>query len=453
MEPFRYHVYICDQHKPEGIPSCPAHGSKQVIEALRKEIAVKGLADEVQVTTCGSIGLCEWGPNMVVYPEGTWYTGLRPEDIPEIVSEHFQNGKPVERLIVTDKEKAKSEIQTNKGKMMTAMKARDQAGLLPQDFLDRVRAFQESRILLTAVELDLFTVVGSGATADQVAQKLHTDTRATEMLLNALVALDTLTKQDNTYHNTPLTSRFLTEGSPDNSRWSLMHSVSLWRRWSTLTDCIREGTSVTHEEASKRGDEWTKAFISAMDKNATLRAGQVAAAVGAQGVKRLLDVGGGSGAYSIAFARANADLRAEIFDLPSVIPLSAEYIKEAGFGDRIKVRPGDLRTDKFDNGYDLVFISAICHMNSPEQNVELLKKSFDALNPGGRVVIQDFILDADKTSPRTAAMFSLNMLVGTRAGASYSEPEYNAWLNEAGFKDVRRIRLMGPTALIVAKRP
>jgi (2Fe-2S) ferredoxin len=92
MEPFRLHVYVCDQAKPEGVPGCAARGSGKTLEALRREIASQGLADEVQVTTCGSLGLCERGPNMVVYPEGVWYSGVTSDQMKEIVQSHFVEG-------------------------------------------------------------------------------------------------------------------------------------------------------------------------------------------------------------------------------------------------------------------------------------------------------------------------------------------------------------------------
>jgi SAM-dependent methyltransferase len=122
--------------------------------------------------------------------------------------------------------------------------------------------------------------------------------------------------------------------------------------------------------------------------------------------------------------------------------------------DRVKVRAGDLRSDRLPaEAYDLVFISAICHMLSPAENLDLLRRCCQALAPGGRVVIQDFILEADKTAPRFAALFALNMLVGTREGSSYSEPEYAAWLGEAGFREIRRVRLPGITGLMIGSRP
>jgi cyclopropane fatty-acyl-phospholipid synthase-like methyltransferase len=163
----------------------------------------------------------------------------------------------------------------------------------------------------------------------------------------------------------------------------------------------------------------------------------------------MLDVGGGSGAYSIAFASANENLQVDLLDLATVIPIAQGHIKSAGLAGRIRTRPGDLRADKFGEGYDLVFVSAICHMLGPGENKDLLQRCFEALAPRGRVVIQDFILEPDKTAPKSAALFALNMLVGTQAGSTYTEAEYATWLEEVGFQEVRHVRLPGPSGLIV----
>jgi cyclopropane fatty-acyl-phospholipid synthase-like methyltransferase len=190
-----------------------------------------------------------------------------------------------------------------------------------------------------------------------------------------------------------------------------------------------------------------------MHKNAAFRAPLVARAVGLEGVGRVLDLGGGSGAYSIAFARANPDLEAEVLDRPSVVPLTRKYVDEAGLGNRVTAREGDMRSEEYGSGYDLVLLSAICHMYSPDENRDLLTRAFAALGPSGRVVIQDFILNSDKTGPRTGALFALNMLTGTGGGSSYSGEEYTTWLQEVGFEDAHRVPLPGPTDLVVARRP
>ncbi len=450
MQPFRYHVFICDQKKPEGVPCCPARGSQATLDALRKEVGSRGLLDTVQVTTCGSLGLCERGPNLVVYPEGVWYSGVRPEDVPELVESHFVKGRPLERLLDREESAVRTEIESNRAKFMAAQKARDASGMLPDDLNQTLRGFMESRALLTALELDAFSAVGSGATAAEVAQKISTHPRATEMLLNALAAMGLLTKQQGVFRNTPLAARFFAADSRDYARPGLLHTANIWHRWSNLTECVRAGTSVVREEMADRGDDWTEPFIAAMHRNASERAPLVVKAVGTAQEERLLDVGGGSAAYSIALAQANHKLQATVFDLPTVLPISHRHINAAGLADRITTRAGDLRCDALGRGFTIILVSAICHMLSPEENHDLFRRCREALDSGGRVVMQDFILEADKTAPKQAALFALNMLVGTRAGSTYSYDEYRAWMKAAGFGEVREIRLPGPSSLMVA---
>jgi predicted O-methyltransferase YrrM len=188
-----------------------------------------------------------------------------------------------------------------------------------------------------------------------------------------------------------------------------------------------------------------------MHRNAATRAPMVVKAVGAASVRRMLDVGGGSGAYSIAFAQANPALRAEVFDLATVVPIAGRHIAEAGLGERVRTLIGDLRKDGLGSGYDLVLLSAICHMLSPEENRDLLRRAFAALAPGGRIVIQDHIMAEDKTRPRGGALFAINMLVGTAGGSTYSEQEYAGWLRECGCEEVQRVELNGPNDLMIGR--
>jgi SAM-dependent methyltransferase len=320
------------------------------------------------------------------------------------------------------------------------------------DWNERLRAFQESRVILTALELNIFTGIADGASAAEVATKTGCAPRSTEMLLNALAAIGLIGKHDGVFRNTEVAARYFADGSPESARLALMHAVHLWERWSTLTGAVRAGSAVAATEMAARDEGWTRAFIAAMHRNASDRAVAVVSAVGPAKVRRMLDVGGGSGAYSIAFAQANPSLTADILDLPSVTPIAAGHIADAGLADRVRLRQGDLRSDSLGEGYDLVFISAICHMLSEDENRDLLRRSYAALAEGGRAVIQDFVLEADKTAPQMGALFALNMLVGTPAGSAYSEPEYAGWLRDAGFHDIRRVRLPGPTGLMIGTR-
>ncbi|MGC8792137.1 MAG: methyltransferase [Bryobacteraceae bacterium] len=319
---------------------------------------------------------------------------------------------------------------------------------LPDGLLERINAFRESRLLLTAIELDIFTAVGEGATAAEVAGRAGTDPRATEMLLNALAAVGVLGKREGVFYNTP-ESRLLREDVPESARMAMMHVVHLWESWSLLSECVRKGTRV---RSRRRRRAETDAFIAMMHYNAGERAPMVVEAIGLKGVRRVLDLGGGSGAYAIAFAQASPAVEVEVFDLASVLRIARRHIQAAGLEKRVKTRAGDLRRDPYGEGYDLVFISAICHMLDPDENRAMLRKSYAALRAAGRVAIQDFILEPDKTAPRHAALFALNMLVNTRGGSSYSEPEYRAWLEEAGFRQVQRLYLPGPTGLMIGHR-
>jgi SAM-dependent methyltransferase len=372
-------------------------------------------------------------------------------DVRELVRSHFANGSPLERLANSDVQAVRAEIESNKGRMLTSLKAADTAGALPDELAQAIRGFQESRAILTAIELDAFTAVADGASAAEAAAKMGTDPRATDMLLNALAALGLLSKHDGAFHNTPVSMRYFVVGSPDDSRAATMHTANLWHRWSTLTECVREGTAVKRREPREVDDRWTRPFIAAMHRNARERAPHVVRAVGTEGVRRMLDVGGGSGAYSIAFAQASAGLCAEVLDRPEVLAIAQGHIDRAGLAGRVTTREGDLCADDFGEGFDLVLVSAICHMLGPEENRDLLRRCRRALAPRGRVVVQDFILEDDKTAPKMAALFSLNMLVGTQRGASYNEREYAEWLGEAGFGEVSRIRLPGPSGLMLGR--
>ncbi len=300
------------------------------------------------------------------------------------------------------------------------------------ELMHAVRGFQESRVLLTALELDLFAAVAEGADAPAVAARLRTDPRATAMLLNALTAMGALEKRGDAYHCTEGSARLA------QARPGLLHTVHLWDTWSTLTEAVRQGTTVVPPGVEAHRPAWTEAFIAAMHARARVEAEGLVRVIGTLGLQRMLDVGGGSGAFSLAFAQAIPDLHAEILDLGPVVTLARRYIQDAGLADRVIAREGDLRQDALGEGYDLILVSAICHMLDEAENQDLLCRCAAALKPGGQVVIRDFILDPDRAGPRQPALFALNMLVGTRRGNSYTEADYRGWLCEAGFDCVVR---------------
>lgn len=302
-----------------------------------------------------------------------------------------------------------------------------------EDMKLAIRAFQESRVFLTALELDVFRAAGDGASAEEIAASIGASLRGTEMLLNALVALRALEKEDGVYRCTSESTGFC------DSPAEYLHSVRKWDTWSTLTDCVRTGTTARQPDRERKADG-TEVFIGAMRTRALPLATHLVETVGTEGVARMLDIGGGPGTFALAFAQAAPGLRAEILDQPDVVPIAERHIRAAGLQDRVSARVGDLRSDALGQGYDLILASAICHMLDPGENRDLFRRCALALSPGGRLVVRDFVLEADRTQPMEAALFALNMLTATRHGNVYTEDEYQEWLRAAGFRTITRHR-------------
>ena len=313
-------------------------------------------------------------------------------------------------------------------------------------------SFRTSRILLSGFELDIFTTLDeTGLTNNELAGRLHLNEHASERLLNALVSLGFLTKKSNRFFNTTDSFTFLSRKSPDYLG-GLMHSNHLWNTWSHLTEVVRTGTSAHPAEINDRGKEWLDAFISAMHDRAVKQAPEQLAALDLSGIKLLLDVGGGSGAYSMAFINKKPEIEATVFDLPNVVPITGKFIEKEGFSGRIKTSVGDYTKDELPGGFDLVFLSAIIHSNSLETNQQLIKKCFGALNTNGKIIIQDWVMNNDRTQPTSGAVFAINMLVGTEAGDCFTEEEVFGMLEAAGFKNISRKEFESGLSQVIAQK-
>jgi SAM-dependent methyltransferase len=322
----------------------------------------------------------------------------------------------------------------------------------PNTIREFAASFQKSRILLSGFELDIFTYVDEfGTTNNQIADKLHLDGHACERLLNALVSLGFLTKQNNLFFNTSESFTFLSKNSSEYLG-GLMHSNHLWNTWSNLTHVVKTGKSAHPAEINERGEEWLFPFINAMHDRAKKQAPQQLANIDLSGIKSILDIGGGSGAYSIAFVSRKSEIEVTVFDLPNVIPITKRFLDNEGFSDIIKTYAGDYTTDDLPQGFDLVFLSAIIHSNSFEINRDLIKKCFNCLNKNGNIIIQDWIMHNDRTQPVAGAIFAINMLVGTEAGDCFTEQEVTEMLYGAGFKDISRIEFETGLSQMIARK-
>ncbi len=313
--------------------------------------------------------------------------------------------------------------------------------MTPEEILRMAQGFMECRIFQSAAELNLFTILGkTPLSAQEVAGKIGGDARALSVLLDAVAAMGLLTKRGQAYQCEAPVSRLLADDSPDSVLPMVLHMASLWPRWSRLTS-IAKGIDAAKEEFdfSRNGEE-LRAFIGAMNAIGAPMAKQIAAAVNPGASKALLDVGGGSGTYTIAFLRAVPVMKATLFDLPEVLDMARERLSLEGFIDRTTLVAGSFYTDELPGGHDLALISAIIHSNSPDENLDLYGKVFRALLPGGRILIRDHVMEPDRIRPREGAIFAINMLVGTSGGGCYTYEEIEAGLSQAGFVRIKLLK-------------
>ncbi|MCX5802975.1 MAG: methyltransferase [Proteobacteria bacterium] len=313
--------------------------------------------------------------------------------------------------------------------------------------------FMKSRVIITAAELDFFTRLDEKpATADELAEMMGLDTRATTRILDSLVALGLLEKQNNRYKNTEK-GVFLSSHHPETVLPIVLHMSRLWDGWSHLTDAVRKGNRRKQQQAEI--DETNReAFIGAMHAIGRSLSIEIANDYDVSRFKRLLDVGGASGTYTIAFLRKNPEMTAVIFDFRSVIPMAKKRLKAEGLYDRVKCVAGNFHKDELPRGYDLALISAIIHQNSIKQNIELFTKVYRALMPGGPILIRDHIMDESRTKPPAGTLFALNMLVNTLGGDTYTFREVKDALTQAGFINVKLLRTgERMDCLVEAKKP
>jgi len=319
------------------------------------------------------------------------------------------------------------------------------------------RGYWESSILFTGVKVGLFNVldgqpIGQRGVSD-ISNKLITNGRATEILLNALAALGLVIKRGDQYRNHPFTTRYLVSGKSDYRGHMLLHSLDMWKQWGELSEILYSGSPATDlVDRLEENKERVEHFILAMHELAREPAEKIARLVRPRSVKRFLDVGGGPGTYCFAMLKKNPDISATIIDLKLPLQIAKGLITEKGLTKSIRLVEGNFLETDFGEGYDLVLLSQILHSNSPEECELLIKKGYLALKDGGRLVVHDFILNEDKVSPPSAAIFAVNMLVNTERGRTYTEGEIREWMEGSNFKDFTLYDITPQSRAIVARR-
>ena len=296
--------------------------------------------------------------------------------------------------------------------------------------------------LHAGVKLDVFTPLADGPlSVSQLAQIIHADERGLDMLLNALTAMDLLHKEEDTFRATNFSADYLSKTSDIYMGHIIMHHQNLVEGWSRLDEAVKSGAPVRRRSSHEAGDEELENFLMGMFNLASHLAPRVASNIDLSGRRRLLDLAGGPGTYAIHFCKQNPDLTAVIFDLPTTRPFAEKTVIRFGLSGRIAFSGGDIISDDIGTDYDVVWVSHLLHSEGPESSAAIVAKAAAALNTGGLLLIQEFILDDNRAAPLHPALFSLNMLVGTPAGQAYSHGELHDMMKGAGLSAIRRLEV------------
>jgi SAM-dependent methyltransferase len=322
------------------------------------------------------------------------------------------------------------------------------------DILEMMGGFRPSCVLGAAAELDLFGTIGDGrVSADDLAARLKSDPRATAILLDALAAMGLLQKQADRYVVPAELRPLLTHGTSHTVLPMVLHNMTVLRNWMQLAWVVKAGFPAPRQ-ASIRGFEADRAaFIAGMHSISEPIADGLVARLGALGFRHLLDVGGASGTWTLAFLRAVPGARATIFDLPDAIGQARQRIGTTALAGRVTFAAGDFYRDELPVGADFAWLSAIIHQHSREDSRELFAKVFRVLEPGGQIGIRDIVMEPCRTRPLVGAMFAVNMLVATERGGTYTFEEIAEDLQAAGFVNPElRVKAEDMTSVVLASK-
>ncbi len=315
-------------------------------------------------------------------------------------------------------------------------------------------AFRSSIMLLSAVEAGLFDLFRekSVLTAPQVSHLKGWTLRGSEIFLNALAGLGYLKKHDEQFEIAPAFREVFASENYSLLREWLMHQWRLLRRWTQILEVLETGKPARELNREPRGANHHN-FILSMAHREKRVLPDVLNMISLEGRHHLLDLGGGPGIFAIALAEKYPDLRATVYDVPETEPLARQFFEQSPARERLDFRGGDFLHEELGENYDVVLLSSILHIYGPEENRTLLKKVFRALQPGGKIIIRDFLLFRNKTKPLFAALFAVNMLINTQSGNAYSAAEIKSWLKEAGFRHFRTGRFSDKWGIIDAVKP
>ncbi|MCL5674257.1 MAG: methyltransferase domain-containing protein [Candidatus Omnitrophica bacterium] len=327
----------------------------------------------------------------------------------------------------------------------------------PGKILDMGWDFARVRTLTTAVELDIFGHIYRGNhTTEKVSSAANTNPRATEMLLNALVGLELLKKNNGQYQLTDDTAEFLVSEKPGFLGGMLKHMMDLHENWGHLTECVKTGKPYESVDVQKKAEDFFPSMVKGlfnMNYQASKYAGTYLKEKNIN-VSSILDVAAGSGVWGIGVAQQFENAKLTALDFPEVCKVTKDFISRYKLDSRAECIEGNLRELNFgEEKYDLITLGHICHSEGKANTPKLLKKSWTALKPQGHLLIAEFTPNDEKTGPAVPLLFALNMLVNTSEGDIFTFAELKKLLMDTGFKKVEKLEeAPSISPLILAKK-
>lgn len=319
-------------------------------------------------------------------------------------------------------------------------------------------AYRSSAVFFAASELDVFSLLAnSPLTAAELAAKVGAQPEPLRLVLESCADAGLLTRDGDRFVNTPTADTFLVRGRPAYLGGALTYARDLYPAWGSLPSLVMSGRPPLAPETIMGDDKAkTRAFVMAMHERAKGIGSILSQIIDLSGRRRLIDVGGGPGTYSVMLCQRTPGLTATVLDRPGVLEVTRELVDAAGFADRVSLLPGDYLATPFGSGFDVALLSGMMHRETEDGVMLLLTKAFAALEPGGQIVVSDVFFDDDhKNSPPFTTSFALNMMVTSHEGSAHAKTEMQRWLAAAGFTaiEVRDLPRPNPHSLILGTRP
>jgi ubiquinone/menaquinone biosynthesis C-methylase UbiE len=340
-----------------------------------------------------------------------------------------------------------------------AKKPRRKKQVTPERLMEFGFAYAPPLIIGAAVSNKVFDSLATAAkTVEQISKETGASARGLRAIMNALVGLELLKKdRRENYSLTPESAAFLLTHKPGTQAGFFATVLpQLVSRWLSLTKVVRDGRPVLAVNQEEPGTEFFSQLVENIIPMSYPSAQALADHLKLAKTKnevRVLDLAAGSGIWGIALIQKSPRVRVAAVDWAGMIPTTKRITQKFGVADRFKYLEGDLFEVDFGNGYDVATLGHILHSEGEERSRQLLKKTFRALKPGGTIAIAEWLVNDDRTEPTHSLMFAVQMLVNTEKGDTFSFNEIKSWLEEAGFKKVRKLQAPGPSPLILATKP